>query len=41
MPDAYVFVTQIPRTSTGKFLKTRLRDTYGSMLVDDASKKDK
>jgi fatty-acyl-CoA synthase len=40
MPDAYVFVTQIPRTSTGKFLKTRLRDTYGSMLVDDASKKD-
>ncbi|HTB76575.1 MAG TPA: long-chain fatty acid--CoA ligase [Polyangiaceae bacterium] len=41
MPDAYVFVEQIPRTSTGKFLKTRLRDTYGSMLVDDASKKDK
>ena len=41
MPDAYVFVEQIPRTSTGKFLKTRLRDTYGSMLIDDPSKKDK
>jgi fatty-acyl-CoA synthase len=32
MPDAYVFVEQIPRTSTGKFLKTRLRETYGAML---------
>lgn len=41
LPDAYVFVTQIPRTSTGKFLKTRLRDTYGSMLLDDANKKGK
>jgi fatty-acyl-CoA synthase len=32
MPDAYVFVDQIPRTSTGKFLKTKLRESYGSML---------
>jgi fatty-acyl-CoA synthase len=32
MPDAYVFVEQIPRTSTGKFLKTRLRETYGALL---------
>jgi fatty-acyl-CoA synthase len=32
MPDAYVVVDQIPRTSTGKFLKTRLRETYGAML---------
>ncbi len=32
MPDAYVFLEQIPRTSTGKFLKTRLRETYGGML---------
>lgn len=32
LPDAYVFVEQIPRTSTGKFLKTRLRETYGGML---------
>jgi fatty-acyl-CoA synthase len=32
LPDAYVFVEQIPRTSTGKFLKTRLRETYGGLL---------
>ncbi len=41
MPDAYVFVEQIPRTSTGKFLKTRLRDAYGSMLEGDAPKTEK
>ena len=28
VPDAYVFVDAIPRTSTGKFLKTRLREMY-------------
>jgi fatty-acyl-CoA synthase len=33
MPDAYVFLEQIPRTSTGKFLKTKLRETYGEMLM--------
>jgi fatty-acyl-CoA synthase len=33
LPDAYVFVEQIPRTSTGKFLKTRLRETYGNILL--------
>jgi fatty-acyl-CoA synthase len=33
MPDAYVFVEQIPRTSTGKFLKSKLRELYGEMLV--------
>jgi fatty-acyl-CoA synthase len=33
LPDAYLFVDAIPRTSTGKFLKTRLRETYGSMLL--------
>jgi len=32
MPDAYVFVEQIPRTSTGKFLKTKLRESYGGLL---------
>jgi fatty-acyl-CoA synthase len=32
LPDAYVFVETIPRTSTGKFLKTRLREQYGSLL---------
>jgi len=29
LPDAYVFLDQVPRTSTGKFLKTRLRELYG------------
>jgi fatty-acyl-CoA synthase len=33
LPDEYVFVAQIPRTSTGKFLKTRLRAEYGDLLV--------
>jgi fatty-acyl-CoA synthase len=33
LPDAYVFVDQVPRTSTGKFLKTRLRELYGDMLM--------
>jgi fatty-acyl-CoA synthase len=33
LPDAYLFVEQIPRTSTGKFLKTKLRETYGEMLM--------
>ena len=28
VPDAYVFVDTIPRTSTGKFLKTKLREQY-------------
>jgi fatty-acyl-CoA synthase len=33
MPDAFVFVQQIPRTSTGKFLKSKLRAEYGEMLI--------
>jgi fatty-acyl-CoA synthase len=28
LPDGYVFVDAIPRTSTGKFLKTKLREQY-------------
>jgi acyl-CoA synthetase (AMP-forming)/AMP-acid ligase II len=28
LPDAYDFVAEIPRTSTGKFMKTRLREQY-------------
>jgi len=28
LPDAFVFVDAIPRTSAGKFKKTELRDTY-------------
>ncbi len=27
-PDAYVFVAEIPRTSTGKMMKAKLRDAY-------------
>ena len=42
LPDAYVFIDQVPRTSTGKFLKTRLRELYGELLeeggVDGASR---
>jgi fatty-acyl-CoA synthase len=33
VPDAYVFMDQIPRTSTGKFLKTKLRELYGDILM--------
>jgi len=32
LPDAYVVLAQIPRTSTGKFLKTKLRQDYGAIL---------
>jgi fatty-acyl-CoA synthase len=32
LPDAYLFMEQIPRTSTGKFLKTKLRELYGGIL---------
>jgi fatty-acyl-CoA synthase len=35
LPDAYVFVEQIPRTSTGKFLKSKLREQYGNRLLQD------
>jgi fatty-acyl-CoA synthase len=33
MPDKFLFVEQIPRTSTGKFLKSRLRELYGNVLI--------
>ena len=33
LPDDYVFMSQIPRTSTGKFLKTKLREEYGEHLL--------
>ena len=35
LPDAYVFIDQVPRTSTGKFLKSKLREQYGDMLMKD------
>ena len=37
VPDAYVFVDSIPRTSTGKFLKTALRDQYRDWKWQDAT----
>ncbi|MCC6998508.1 MAG: long-chain fatty acid--CoA ligase [Deltaproteobacteria bacterium] len=33
LPDDYLFMAQIPRTSTGKFLKSKLRDDHGDMLM--------
>ncbi len=34
LPDAYVYMAQIPRTSTGKFLKSKLREEHGDVLVN-------
>lgn len=33
LPDAYVRVAQVPRTSTGKFMKSKLRDQFGDVLT--------
>ena len=33
LPDDYLVLTQIPRTSTGKFLKTKLREEHGEYLM--------
>ena len=33
LPDDFVVVAQIPRTSTGKFLKTKLREEHGDRLM--------
>ena len=30
LPDAYEFVAEIPRTSTGKFWKAKLRERYAT-----------
>ncbi|UCD67498.1 MAG: long-chain fatty acid--CoA ligase [Betaproteobacteria bacterium] len=37
VPDAYVFVDSIPRTSTGKFLKTALREQYRGWQWSDSA----
>jgi acyl-CoA synthetase (AMP-forming)/AMP-acid ligase II len=34
LPDEFVFTTQIPHTSVGKFQKTTLRDQYGGILLE-------
>ena len=38
LPDAYLFLDQIPRTSTGKFLKSKLRELHGDMLLTTPTK---
>jgi fatty-acyl-CoA synthase len=35
VPDAFVFVSEIPRTATGKMLKTALRERYGDFYTRD------
>lgn len=37
VPDAYAFVDAIPRTSTGKFLKTRLREQFRDWKWESAA----
>ncbi len=36
IPDAFVVLEQIPRTSTGKFLKSALREQHGKLLLKKA-----
>ncbi len=33
LPDAFVFMKEVPRNSTGKFLKSKLRADYGKVLL--------
>ena len=40
MPDEFVFTTQVPKTSVGKFQKTTLRDQYGGILVEQPKPED-
>jgi fatty-acyl-CoA synthase len=35
IPEKFIFVNQIPRTSVGKFDKKVMRLTYGDVLVDE------
>jgi fatty-acyl-CoA synthase len=35
MPDGYLFIDQVPRTSTGKFKKLELRARYGKTLLGE------
>ena len=35
--DKYIEVAEVPRNSTGKFLKTKLRELYGDVLWDTES----
>ena len=40
IPDSVLFVNEIPRTSTGKFMKAPLRDQYRKILVDGVPGRD-
>ena len=35
MPDAVVFVDELPHTATGKLLKTGVREQYKNWLVEN------
>jgi fatty-acyl-CoA synthase len=37
LPDAYIFVAELPHTSTGKLLKSALRDRYRDYLIERSS----
>ncbi|HTN85088.1 MAG TPA: long-chain-fatty-acid--CoA ligase, partial [Sorangium sp.] len=37
LPDEYLFVERIPRTSTGKFLKSKLREEFADLLTGKPS----
>jgi fatty-acyl-CoA synthase len=37
LPDAYIFVEELPHTSTGKLLKSALRDRYRDYLIERSS----
>ncbi len=41
IPNSVLFVDEIPRTSTGKFMKAPLRDRYRTILVDGVPGRDK
>jgi len=38
LPDAFVFLQQIPRTATGKFLKAALREQFRDFRWPQADK---
>jgi len=37
IPDAAIFVEELPRNGTGKILKNRLREKYGDILLRSSS----
>jgi fatty-acyl-CoA synthase len=40
LPDDYLFVSEIPRNSTGKFLKAKLRAEFGDHLMAETGDDD-